>query len=58
MALKESCRNAKPMQLESLNVAQGSVTIEPNKAGDVGERHTGKVDVQLETFLYACIYKD
>jgi len=38
------------MQFKGVDVAQGSVTIEPDKGGNVGELHTGKADVQA--FLY------
>ena len=44
--LKESGRNARTMQFKGVDVAQGSVTIEPDKRGNVGELHTRKANVQ------------
>jgi len=49
--LKESRRNASTMQFKGGDVAQGSVMIEPDKVGNVGELHMRKADVQA--FLYA-----
>jgi len=39
------------MQFKGVDVAQGSVTIEPDKGDNVGELYTRKADMQ--TFLYA-----
>jgi hypothetical protein len=49
--LKESGRNARTMQFKGVDIAQGSVTIEPDKVGNVRELHMGKANVQA--FLYA-----